>query len=114
MLLDSDANRLRHMLEAAELVLAYTKDHTRNDLDSDLPLAYFLIKNFEIIGEAASRISKPLRDANPHIPWRATIDLRNHLVHVYFDIDRDIIWNTSQRFLPRLVKDLQELLASSP
>lgn len=111
MLLDSDANRLRHMLEAAEVAVAYIEGHSRPDLDADLPLAYFLIKNFEIIGEAASRVTKDFREAHPQIPWRASIDLRNHLVHVYFDIDRDIIWDTAQLFLPDLIQELRKLLA---
>lgn len=98
------------MLEAAELATRYLDGRKRADLDNDLPLAYFLIKNFEIIGEAASRVTREFRDSHPHIPWRAAIDLRNHLVHVYFDIDRDVIWNTAQIFLPDLINDLRSIL----
>ena len=55
MLLDTDANRLHHMLEAATEVLEYAKSRQRLDLDIDKPLKHLIVRNLEILGEAASR-----------------------------------------------------------
>jgi uncharacterized protein with HEPN domain len=64
----------------------------------------------EIIGEAASRISKELRDQYASIPWADIISMRNLLVHQYFGIDLDQVWDTVLLDLPMLHKDIQDIL----
>jgi len=110
MLLDNDRNRLRHMLDGALLAMEYTKRRQLADLEEDVPFRYFLMKNLEIIGEAASRVSREFQLAHPDIPWREMISLRNHLVHVYFDVDQEIIWRTTMEFLPQVAQQLEKLL----
>ena len=110
MLLDSDHTRIHHMIEAARQALEYMQSRTRADLDVDPPLQHLLVRDLEIIGEAASRVSRGLRAAHPEIPWRDLSDMRNRLIHAYFDIDLDIIWATAQTVLPALASQLQALL----
>jgi uncharacterized protein with HEPN domain len=110
MLLDSERNRLHHMMEAAEQALDYACRSTREEVDGSPPLQHLLVRNLEILGEAASRVSPEFRAAHPQIPWRDMIDMRNRLIHAYFDVDIDIVWATVQRALPGLLTELKQLL----
>ncbi len=98
------------MLEAAREALGYVEGRTRSDLDGNRPLQHCLIRCIEIMGEAASRITSEFRLAHPEIPWRLPIAMRNRLVHAYFDINLDILWQTADAELPALVKILEPLL----
>jgi uncharacterized protein with HEPN domain len=110
MTLDDQA-RLRHMLEAAQKALAFIDDCRREDLDRDLKLALAIVKCVEIIGEAASKVSTETREANPGVPWPAIVGMRNRLIHGYFEIDLDRVWNTVRLNVPPLVEMLTEALS---
>lgn len=107
---ETDRIRLRHMLDAAQEVIAFTSGETRASLDQDIKLVRALSMSLGIIGEAAAQISMELRDAHPQIPWRQMIGMRNFLIHVYFNVDLDILWNTATQAVPALVPELQKLL----
>ena len=81
MLLDSDRNRLRHMIEAAEQAVEYARQRTQGEVASEPPLQHLFVRNLEILGEAASRVSAQVREAHPEIPWRDMADMRNRLIH---------------------------------
>jgi uncharacterized protein with HEPN domain len=66
-----------------------------------------LVKEIEIIGEAASRISDESRKALPLIPWPKIIAMRNRLIHAYADVDLSIVWDTLTGALPELVRELE-------
>ena len=70
-----------------------------------------VIRRFEIIGEAAGRVSQQLRDENPSIPWSEMRGMRNRLIHRYDDIDMDIVWDTVEQDIPRLVTQLERLVS---
>lgn len=110
MLSPEDAVRLRHMLEATEKAVAFTKGRTRADLNTDEQLTLALTRLLEIIGEAAGSVSETVQNNNPKIPWRAIIGTRNRLIHGYFDVDQDIIWNIISHDLPLLIPELRRLL----
>lgn len=78
--------RLRHMLEAAKEALSFSENKAKSDLYSNRMLALSII---EIIGEAASTVTKDFRDKHNEIPWASIVAMRNRLIHVYFDIDLD-------------------------
>jgi uncharacterized protein with HEPN domain len=61
-----------------------------------------VIRNLEIIGEAASRVSPALQAAHPDLPWEQMRGLRNRLAHAYFDVDLTIVWDVVERELPEL------------
>lgn len=69
-----------------------------------------LVKDVEIIGEAAYRTAEDTRRALPEIPWEDIVGMRHRLVHAYFDINLDILWKTVQEDLPPLVRILSEAL----
>jgi uncharacterized protein with HEPN domain len=107
-----DATRIRHMLDATREALGFASGHTRPDIHGDRMLALALIKDIETIGEAASRISPQFRADHPEIPWQDAIDLRNRLVHVYFSIDVDIVWDTIMDDLPALLTTLEKIVST--
>lgn len=68
-----------------------------------------VVRNLEIIGEACNAIPKKIQNANPQIPWKQIIGLRNILIHQYFGIDINAVWQTIEIYLPELEKKLKEL-----
>jgi uncharacterized protein with HEPN domain len=67
-------------------------------------------KALETVGEAAARVSEPARAAHPEIPWREIVGMRHRLVHGYFEIDLDKVWDTVQNDLPSLIAKLELLV----
>jgi uncharacterized protein with HEPN domain len=108
-----DSIRVRHMLDAAREALAFAENKTRADLYENRLLALGLMKSIEIIGEAASKISKDCRQACPEIPWADVIGMRNRLIHAYSDIDPDVLWETVTDDLPSLIPTLEKLNATA-
>ena len=106
-----DADRLRHMLEAARKAVAFARGHGRADLDADEQLTLSLVHLLEIIGEAAGKVSPDFRQQHPEIPWTRVSGIRNRLIHGYFDIDLDIVWETTTTRLPELIAQLTPLTA---
>lgn len=68
-----------------------------------------LVRELEIIGEAAANVSEDTRASVPMVPWRAIVGMRNRIVHAYFDIDRDIVWKAASEEVPLIVAMLGEL-----
>jgi uncharacterized protein with HEPN domain len=102
------------MLEAAEEAVAFARGCTRPSLDQDRKLTLALLKSIEIIGEAAARVTEETRASCPDIPWPDLIGMRNRLVHTYFEIDLDVIWETVHRDLPPLIFELRKILRPDP
>lgn len=99
------------MVDAAEQALAFVAQRTRADLDRDAMLLLALMRAVEIVGEAAAQISEAGREEMAAVPWAQIIGMRNRLVHAYFDINRDILWDTVQFALPPLLAELKSALA---
>lgn len=106
-----DLIRLRHMLDAAREALSFSANKTRNDLYSDRMLALSVIKSIEIIGEAASTVTKDFRFKHNEIPWASIVAMRNRLIHVYFEIDLDRVWDTITDDLPPLIAAIESVIS---
>jgi uncharacterized protein with HEPN domain len=111
-MLKNDLVRLRHILDAAREAVVFSRGNSRMDLDSDRKLCLSLVRLLEIIGEAARGISSGCQEAHPGIPWSKMIGMRDRLIHGYFDVNLDVVWNTVLQDLPPLVARLEDLLAS--
>ncbi|MHA1421951.1 MAG: HepT-like ribonuclease domain-containing protein [Candidatus Thorarchaeota archaeon] len=105
-----DETRLRHMLDATHEALSFVSGKTRADVVSNRILVLALIQLLEIIGEAANGISDGLRNNHQEIPWNSIIKMRHRLIHGYFDVDEDIIWQTISNDLPLLRKYLESIV----
>ena len=108
----SDRIRLQHIRDAAAEALSFTSGRDVGDLIEDRMLALSLIKELEIIGEAAGKISEETRIAFPSIPWIDIIGMRNRLIHGYYDLDIDLIWDTVTIDLPDLLVEIYHALDS--
>ncbi|MHB9132056.1 MAG: HepT-like ribonuclease domain-containing protein [Armatimonadota bacterium] len=111
MLPKEDVIRLRHMLDAAEMALNFTRARSRHDLDGDPMLSFAVVRAIEIIGEAAGKIAAPTQAAIQELPWPAIIAMRNRIIHAYFDIDHDRVWDTVTSDLPPLITILRDILS---
>lgn len=105
-----DATRIRHMYEYANNALTIIKGKTRPDLDNELAPRLALVHCIEIIGEAASKVSKAGQKTYSDIPWKKIINMRNRIAHVYFDINHDVVWETTTKDLPPLLASLRKIL----
>ena len=108
-----DVIRLRHMLDAAREALGFAYSRTRDELDGDRMLAMALVKEIEIIGEAAYQMAEESRMEVAGIRWPAVIGMRHHLIHGYAEIDLDVLWGTLIDDLPPLIENLEAILATS-
>ena len=104
----ADRERRLDILEAIEKIRGRASD--RKDFFADEMLQVWVIHHLQIIGEAAARLSKQLRDRHPGIPWPDIVNLRNILVHQYFGIDLDEIWDTLTSDLAKLQTDINTIL----
>ena len=105
-----DSLRARHMLDAAKEAVSFTQNKTRKTLNKDRMRALSLVRLIEIIGEAASQVSEDFQEKHPEIPWAQIVAMRNRLIHAYFDIDLDRIWDTVKEDLPPLVTKLEKIV----
>jgi len=109
-MLKADRIRLQHMLDAASDAVTFTKRRKRKNLDADKMFLFSLVKAIEIIGEAASQVSAATKKARPEIAWAEIITMRHRLVHAYYDINTDTVWNTVKEDLPPLIAQLKAVL----
>ena len=100
--------RLQHMLEAAQEALEFAQGATREDLETNRMLAHALVRCLSLVGEAARQVSLKTRQKRPAIPWQDIIGMRNRLVHAYYDINYDVVWQTVKEDLPSLVAALEQ------
>ena len=91
-------------------ILEYTAGMTFESYEVDFKTKDAVERNFEIIGEAVSRISEDFKSKYPHIEWRVIKDFRNFMIHEYFGINNLIVWDTIQLRLPGLLKEISQLL----
>nr|WP_288934473.1 DUF86 domain-containing protein [uncultured Allomuricauda sp.] len=97
---------IRDMIESAQKIMSYTKDMTFDSFENDSKTVDAVIRNFEIIGEAANRLTEAYKAENPEIEWDHLRGFRNRIVHEYFGIDLEIVWQIIEDDLPRLNQTL--------
>jgi uncharacterized protein with HEPN domain len=90
-------------------ILEFTKGMSFDGYKDDLKTRHAVERNFEIIGEAASRVPATFKAEHPSIEWRIIKDFRNFIIHEYFGIDDQIVWETISRKRPSLLKQLKTL-----
>jgi len=106
-----DFIRLRHMLDAAREACIMVDGENREALDSDRKLSLALVRLIEIVGEAATNVSQEKQSSLIEIPWRDLIGMRNRIVHAYFDVNLDIVWQTITEDFPILIAILEKILS---
>lgn len=98
------------MLTAAEKIMGYTQGMTCDRFHTDTKTFDAVIRNLEIIGEAAKKIPSKFREDHKKIEWKKIAGLRDILIHEYFGIDSEIVWDIVQNKIPELVNILKQIL----
>ena len=98
---------------AIDMVRRFTPPE-RATFDADLPLQSHLLRYIQIIGEASWRLSKTCKAANPQVPWQRIASMRHVLVHDYFRVDLDQVWNVASQHIPLLQPQIEAIVASLP
>lgn len=101
-----DKIRIWHMIDAAEEAISFTKNIPQKEFNKNRMLVLSTIKEIEIIGEAASKITEETVVFYSEIPWKDIVGMRNRLIHGYFDVDVKLVWNTTKNDLPALILSL--------
>jgi uncharacterized protein with HEPN domain len=109
-----DLVRLQHMRDSAREAVSFVGGRGREEFARDRMLALAVLKSVEIIGEAASKVGEESRRELPELAWKEMVGIRHRLVHGYFDIDFDRVWNTVRDDLPELTQRLEAFLARQP
>ncbi len=97
--------------ECAAKVFAYTLGMSQMEFEANSMAYDAVLRNLEIIGEAAKRIPKEMRDSAPLVPWSMVCGFRDHVAHGYFGLDNDIVWEVITEELPLLAQEIDRLLA---
>lgn len=104
-----DPEYLVDIVSSAKLILTYVEGVRREQFIQDTRLQDSVIRRIEIIGEAVRRLSPEFRERHPEIPWMAMTGMRNRMIHGYDDIDMNVVWDTTQDSIPRLLPIVERL-----
>ncbi|MGI4728886.1 MAG: HepT-like ribonuclease domain-containing protein [Janthinobacterium lividum] len=98
------------ILECAEKILRYTNHLTFEQFMRDELTMDAVIRNYEVIGEAANRLPDESKAKLPNLEWHKLKGFRNRLAHEYFGIDYDLVWKTKTKLLPELISSIKNIL----
>jgi uncharacterized protein with HEPN domain len=104
-----DRAYLLHIREEAARIATYTAQGSGVFL-ADTKTQDAVIRNLEIIGEAVKNVSSALKANHPDLPWRKIAGMRDKLIHGYFGVNLDLVWETVEREIPRLVSEVDQIL----
>lgn len=105
-----DHVRFQHMLDASKAAVSHLTERNREELDQNRLLLNGVVRELEILGEAASQVTPAVREQFSLLPWREMIGLRNRLIHAYFDVNNQTIWLVVKESLPPLISQLEQIL----
>lgn len=95
--------------EATRRLEIYSQDMDYGAFLEDIKTQDAVIRNFEIIGEAAKNITDDFKEKHPDIPWKDLAGIRDKLIHHYFGVNLEIVWTIIEEDLPNLKKELQDI-----
>lgn len=108
-----DRERLEHILAAINRVVRYTTGKTYEDLLADDMMYYAVVKNIEMMGEAANMLTSEFQTTHPETPWKMVKGMRNYIVHEYFQIDNTVVWDVVTKELPILHQQITQYLTET-
>ena len=101
---------LKHILDYIGKIERYLQGYDLEKFKNNEEKIDSVVRNVEIIGEAANNLTRDFRSKNPQIEWREIINTRNRIIHGYAIVDLEIIWNVTQNDLPKLKVEIEKIL----
>ena len=108
----SDIVFIEHILDSINAIESFSKNMTERELTSNRLKQSAIVREIEIIGEAAKNISEEFKNKHKEVPWKEIIGTRDKLIHHYFGVDLNIIWRIVKTFIPELKKILENISKS--
>jgi uncharacterized protein with HEPN domain len=106
----SDQLFLIHILDSIARIELYLNEVDKFIFDKDTLVQDGVIRQLEVIGEAVKNLSDELKDSFPHLPWQDMAGMRDKLIHHYFGVDIDLVWETAHRDLPVLTVEIEKMM----
>jgi uncharacterized protein with HEPN domain len=107
-----DSLLLNDIIKAASLIREFIGTMDFTAFESDEKTSSAVIRQFEIIGEAAKNVSNEVINQNPDIPWKEMAGMRDRLIHGYAGVDLKLVWDTSANRIPELKESIQKIINS--
>ncbi|MBI4155411.1 DUF86 domain-containing protein [Candidatus Woesearchaeota archaeon] len=101
---------IRHILEAIGNIESFSRGISREKFDKDKLIQSAIIRQIEVIGEAVKNVPVDFTNKHPNIEWKKIAGTRDKIIHHYFGIDLDTVWDVIEKDLPKLKKDIKKLL----
>lgn len=102
---------LEDILKSIELIEQYVREHGKDGFAESLQIQDAVIRRLEIIGEAVKHVPEEFKRSHPDIPWRQIAGMRDVLIHEYFTVNIDRVWNTVNNDFPKFKAQIRELLS---
>ncbi|MHB2154368.1 HepT-like ribonuclease domain-containing protein [Calditrichota bacterium GD2] len=103
---------LNDILDSIIKIKTFLKDMDYPDFKEDVKTQYAVIRALEIIGEASKKIPQEVKDNYSWIPWRAMSGMRDKLIHDYFGVDAQVVWNTATEDILKLEEEIKNMVSS--
>jgi uncharacterized protein with HEPN domain len=110
-MIKDDSLYLKHILDAIAKIKTYTQNKTLKEFENNNLLQDGVIREIEIIGEAAKMLSKQLKEKYNQVPWKDIAGMRDKLIHGYFGVDLGAVWKTVKEDIPALEENVKKILA---
>jgi uncharacterized protein with HEPN domain len=110
----NDRLYLYDIAECCRKIEIYLVGVAEADFKNNLMLQDAIVRNIEIIGEAAKSLTEEIRANNPQVEWREIMRMRDKIVHHYFRLNLEIVWQTAMQDIPKLKPEIEKLLDSFP
>ena len=107
-----DADLIQDIIESIHRIISYTENISYDKFLKDYKSQDAVIRNLEILGEAVKLLSVKIKEKYPHIPWKDITGTRDKLIHDYFGVNIDIVWDIVKTEIPKILPEVEKILTN--